>query len=259
LYGERDNGAGIGKLENQGLGPVVVTGGAKRVGRSIVEYFASRGHPVCIHYFRSGDDAESLAEQIGEQGGRVVTVQADLTQSEEAAQRIMSACLSLGTPTALINNAAAFRPESLAETTAESFDTTLATNVKTPLVLSREFAKIATVGQIINIADWRGLHPIPGHLTYTLSKAALIAMTQLLAQELAPNIRVNAIAPGALLPASHGLDQGIDLAARNPLRRPGGTEAVVNAVDYLMKASFVTGEILRVTGGEELAIQRGHE
>lgn len=231
---------------------MIVTGSAKRVGRAVVEHLASLGHPVCIHFFQSAKDAQSLATRIREQGGQAVTVGADLTDSEGAARAIMESCQQLGTPVALINNASVFMPESLSEATADSFDKTLATNVKTPLILSREFAKLAKVGQIINIADWRGLHPIPGHLTYTLSKATLITLTQLLAQELAPNIRVNAIAPGALLPASHGLDGDVELADRNPLRRAGGTEAVVTAVEYLMKAKFVTGEVLRVTGGEEL-------
>jgi NAD(P)-dependent dehydrogenase (short-subunit alcohol dehydrogenase family) len=240
------------------LGVVIVTGAAKRVGRAIVENLAELGYPICIHYFRSSDEAESLAAQIRARGGRVVTVGADLTHSEAAARAILDACLKLGMPTTLINNASSFFPESLGDATADSFDSTMATNVKTPLILSREFAKVAPTGQIINVADWRGLHPIPGHLSYTLSKAALIALTQLLALELAPDIRVNAIAPGALLPASHGLPEELELSARNPLRRVGGTRAVVEAVDYLMKASFVTGEVLRVTGGEELAIQRGH-
>jgi len=189
----------------------------------------------------------------------VVTVKADLAQSTEAVQQIFSACTTLGAPQILINNAAIFTAQSLHEVDGPSFDETIAVNLKAPTLLCRQFASAASSGQIINIADWRGLRPIPGHLSYTLSKAGLIALTEMLALELAPRIRVNAIALGAILPAETGADEELDIESRNPLRRAGGITAVVSAVDYLLNTPFVTGETLRLTGGEELAIQRGRE
>jgi pteridine reductase len=238
---------------------VIVTGAGRRIGRVLVEYFAAKGHPVCLHYFRSGDAAESLASSLRDRGATVVTVKADLAQTTQAVRKIFAACTDIGTPQILVNNAAIFSAESLLQVDGPSFDETIAVNLKAPTLLSRQFASVASSGQIINMADWRGLRPIPGHLSYTLSKAGLIALTEMLALELAPAIRVNAIASGAILPAESGADEGLDMDARNPLRRAGGTEAIVSAVDYLVNTSFVTGEILRLTGGEELAIQRGHK
>lgn len=239
-------------------GPVIVTGAAKRVGRGIALRLAELGYPICVHYLNSRAEAQQLVSSIRDVGVAAVTVRADLSNPESAADAIMEACLEIGTPAALINNAAVFQPESIAEVNSDSFLSTMAINLQAPLLLTREFAKSTTEGQVINIVDWRGTRPVPGHLSYTLAKSGLVALTQLLAQELAPRIRVNAVAPGALLPASHGMDEGLELAARNPLRKAGGIAPVVHAVEYLMSAEFVTGEILHVTGGEQLAIQRGH-
>ncbi|MEO2011060.1 MAG: SDR family NAD(P)-dependent oxidoreductase [Pirellulaceae bacterium] len=240
-------------------GAVIVTGAGRRIGRALVEYLSGVGHPVCLHYFRSDDSAEQVASSLRDRGGQVVTVKADLAQSTEAVQQIFSACTTLGAPQILINNAAIFTAQSLHEVDGPSFDETIAVNLKAPTLLCRQFASAASSGQIINIADWRGLRPIPGHLSYTLSKAGLIALTEMLALELAPRIRVNAIALGAILPAETGADEELDIESRNPLRRAGGITAVVSAVDYLLNTPFVTGETLRLTGGEELAIQRGRE
>lgn len=246
------------------IGPVIITGCALRVGRAIAEHLAARGYPICIHYRHSASAANILAAGIRDRGGSAVTVAADFTEPAKAVEQIYSACSTLGRPTLLINNASVFAAESLMEITSESFDATMATNLKAPLLLSQRFADCWSGAhshgadpQIINIADWRGLRPIPGHLTYTLTKASLIALTELLALELAPTIRVNAIAPGALLPASSG-PEPTPLERRNPLLQVGGTEAVVRAIEYLCTARFVTGEVMKVTGGEELAIQRGH-
>jgi pteridine reductase len=129
-------------------------------------------------------------------------------------------------------------------------------NLKAPAFLCREFAARHQAGQpaaIVNIADWRGLRPVPGHFSYTLTKAGLVALTQLLALELAPDIRVNAVAPGAILPPpGAGSDVLQRLAQQVPLKRHGGPADITEAILYLLRADFVTGEVLCVTGGEHL-------
>src|SRR5690606_9341968 len=108
-------------------------------------------------------------------------------------------------------------------------------------------------GHIINIVDWRATRPKPGHLAYTISKAALAAVTQILAQELAPRVRVNAIAPGAILPPpGEGDDHLLRIAERIPLRRPGHPDEIARALLFVLESEFVTGEVLHVTGGEQL-------
>jgi NAD(P)-dependent dehydrogenase (short-subunit alcohol dehydrogenase family) len=236
---------------------VVVTGGAVRIGRHIARELAREGARICLHYGHSSTAADEALSELRELGAEATSVGADLSRPVEAARIVFAhARETLGEIRVLINNAAIFEPGTLASTDEENFDRHIAINLKAPFYLTREFAKQLrpdSHGAVINIVDWRGLRPIPGHAAYTLSKAALAAQTKLLAQELGPRIRVNGIAPGAILPApGSSLQAFADRAKWNPLHRTGTPDDVARAVNYLLTSEFVTGEILHVTGGEEL-------
>lgn len=233
----------------------IVTGGAVRIGREIALALARAGMHIGLHYGRSEAAAHSVGEEIRKLGVRCELLQADLLDPA-APQRVFERARALGDIRVLVNSAAIFEPAGLPETSLDLWDRHLAINLRAPFFLTREFAKqlpAAAAGAVVNILDWRGTDPVPGHDAYTITKAGLAAATRLLAQELGPRIRVNGVAPGAILPPP-GVSAA-DFAARerhNPLQRIGGPADISAAVLYLLQADFVTGEILHVTGGEEL-------
>ncbi|MGE3313476.1 MAG: SDR family oxidoreductase [Planctomycetaceae bacterium] len=235
----------------------IVTGGAVRIGRALSIALAREGVNVCIHYGSSIAAAEKTASEIESCGVRATVIQADLRKSAEAARRVVEhAAEKFGAVDFLINSAAVFEAATLADTTEESYDRHLAINLKAPLFLCREFAAQLSSnrnGHIINIADWRGTHPVPGHLAYTLTKSAIVTLTQILAVELAPGVQVNAIAPGAILPPPGKDDAYLDrIAAKIPLKRSGSPDDMTAAAVFLLRSEFITGEIMHVTGGEHL-------
>ena len=236
----------------------IVTGAAVRIGRAIALRLAEAGMHVGVHYHASERAAREVVETICSLGVRAIAVSADLSRPIAAAAEIFEQVRhELGPAHVLINSAAIFEPGTLATTDEDNWDRHQNINLKAPLFLSREFARQLPPGErghIINIADWRGETPIPGHLSYTVAKAGLIAVTKLLAQELGPAVQVNAIAPGPILPAPGQSPQ--EFARRGselPLGRPGDPEAIARGVLYLLKTDFVTGDIHHITGGEHLA------
>ena len=235
----------------------IVTGGAVRLGRALALRLAAERVHVCLHYHGSEDAAEDALERIRQLGVRGTAVQADFSRPEPAARKVLEhAGSALGPVDILVNSAAVFGPDSLAGLEEDDWDRHQNVNLKAPVFLSQAFARQIgpqQCGQIVNIADWRACRPVPGHLAYTVAKAGLITATRLLARELAPRIRVNAIAPGAILPPPGEPDAYLDrLAERIPLRRTGGPDDVADALVYLLRSDFTTGEVLHVTGGEEL-------
>jgi len=237
----------------------LVTGGAVRLGRALALSLAEQGVRLLIHYGSSAGPAQATISQVKTMGGEALALQADFRQSGAAARLLDRAVEHFGQLDILVNSAAIFGAGDLSDTTEENWDKHFAINLKSPFFLSQAFA--AHVGQerrghIINIADWRALRPGPDHLTYTLTKAGLVTMTQSLALALAPNIQVNAIAPGAILPPpDKGEDYLEKLGQALPLQRSGSPEEVSKAMLYLLQSDFVTGELIFVTGGEHL--QRG--
>ncbi len=235
----------------------IVTGGGVRLGRAIALALANAGASVCLHYGHSEAEAEATADEIRSQGGSVATVQADLLNSTDAAQTIITKALSsFGHADFLVNNAAIFEDGTLATTTETDWDRHFAINLKSPFFLIQAFAAELAHGRrahVVNIADWRGLRPGTDHLAYTLTKAGLITLTHSLAQELAPNVQVNAIAPGAILPPPDQQPAYLDeLAKRIPLRRTGHAGDVTDALLFLLRSDFITGEVVRITGGQDL-------
>lgn len=235
----------------------IVTGGAVRIGRAISLALAAQGVNVCVHYGQSRREAEETVAAIRSLGVDAAAVSADLRDPTVAADAVVEmAVAEFGRADILINSAAVFTQGTLSTTTEEQWDHNFNVNLKAPAFLCQQFVAALRPEQrahIINIADWRGTRPVVGHLAYTLTKSALVALTRMLAQELAPNVQVNAVAPGAILPPPGKDERHLQQLAQSlPLRRPGSPEEVTRAVLYLLDADFVTGEIIHLTGGQQL-------
>lgn len=233
----------------------LVTGGAVRLGRALALALGRSGVHLAVHYNSSASEAESVLMQVREYGVRAVAIQTDLSASG-AAQSVMGKALdAFGQVDILVNSAAIFLPGTWRDTTEADWDAHFTINLKTPFFMSQAFARALgdQRGHIINIADWRATRPGVGYMAYTFTKAALVAMTSSLALAMAPNIQVNAIAPGAVLPPpGKGVEYLEALARKIPLKRYGSPEDVAEAMLYLLRSDFTTGELLYVTGGQQL-------
>lgn len=235
----------------------IVTGGAARIGAAIVSALADERMPVCIHYGRSQDAAEKLAGRIASTARAATTVSADLRDADASAVKVIDHCVkTLGPPEVLICSASIFEPGELTTTRDDEWDRYLAIHLKAPAALCREFVRTRPLGKrqhIVMMLDGRVLRPSPGHLAYTVSKCALASLTRILAQELAPEVQVNGIAPGAILPPEGTSEDHLRRAEQKiPLRRRGDPVDIVQTVLFLLRSDFVTGQIVAVTGGEEL-------
>ncbi len=232
----------------------LITGGARRIGRAVALALAQAGYAVVVHARRSRAAAESLAEEIGRHGGTAHVVLADLADSAAVAG-LVPAAAAFGPLTLLVNSAAEFEPDDIATLERARFERTMAVNLAAPLFLIQAFAAQAPAGAaIVNIVDQRVLRPRTRFLSYGLSKSALGAATVMLAQALAPAIRVNAVAPGPVLPSPRqSAEQFAEQAARLPLGRGPSPEEVAEAVVYLARAASVTGVTIAVDGGQHLA------
>jgi NAD(P)-dependent dehydrogenase (short-subunit alcohol dehydrogenase family) len=236
---------------------IIVTGGATRLGGAMSSALARQGANVVVHYHRGADAAQAIVGECQRAGGTGLAVEADFLDPVAAAKNVVSRAMEhFGRVDGLVNSASIFEPSSLAQTTEDIFDRHMAVNLKASVFMCQAFAGVVESnqrGHIINIADWRATRPIPGHLTYTLTKSGLVSLTRLLAQELAPNIQVNCICPGAILPPA-GVDnsEADQLSARNVLGRMGGPREVTETLLYLLQSDFITGEVIHVTGGENL-------
>lgn len=230
----------------------LVTGSAKRIGRSIALALAKRGYDVAVHCNRSKDEAEKVRDGLEEFGVRCEILACDL-RSPELDGLVESALQLLPGLELLVNNASVFGKASLTETDREVFDLHFDVNLKAPFFLSKHFAESVGKGQIVNIVDARVFGLSPEYAVYALTKSALFDLTRLNALELAPDIRVNAIAPGAILPPpGEDLDYLQPLTKRIPLKQHGSPDNVVRALLYLLDNEFVTGQCLTVDGGEWL-------
>jgi NAD(P)-dependent dehydrogenase (short-subunit alcohol dehydrogenase family) len=234
----------------------IVTGSAVRLGRALSLALAEQGVRLAIHYGSSAGAAEAAVQEIKARGGEATAIQADLSRPGEAQAIVERAVAHFGQVDILVNSAAIFEPGNWDDTTEASWDRHFAINLKSPFFLSQAFAAQVgreRAGHIVNMADWRGVRPAADHVAYTLTKAALIAMTKSLALALAPNIQVNAIAPGLILPPP-GRDQAYleRKASQVPAQRVGSPQEIANAMIFLLRSDFVTGDLIFVTGGEHL-------
>ena len=197
-----------------------------------------------------------LVNRIRSQGGTAVAVSADLRDPRAAAMAVFEAAAELGEVTTLINSAAVFQNRALPWVDLYHCNVHLSVNLLAPIFLAQQFIRQLGEGQrghIINILDWRAQRPGADHLVYTATKAALSSVTKSLALQLAPLIQVNGLAPGAILPPEDRTNWHEQRAITSiPLKRTGSPKALVDAINFLLDANFITGEILNVTGGEEL-------
>ncbi len=234
----------------------VVTGAARRVGREIALAMAARGLAVVVHHGTSTVEANVLVNRIRSQGGTAVAVSADLRDPRAAAMAVFEAAAELGEVTTLINSAAVFQNRALPWVDLYHCNVHLSVNLLAPIFLAQQFIRQLGEGQrghIINILDWRAQRPGPDHLVYTATKAALSSVTKSLALQLAPLIQVNGLAPGAILPPEDRTNWHEQRAITSiPLKRTGSPKELVDAINFLLDSNFITGEILNVTGGEEL-------
>ena len=235
----------------------IVTGGSVRLGKAIALCLAEEGVKIGLHYNQSAEQAECTLKEITSLGSTGMLVGADFRQPLQAAERIVEQTLSeFNRLDILVNSAAIFEESSLSSVTLDHWDRHFDINLKAPFFLCQKFTQHLEPGeraQIVNIADWRGTRPGNDHPVYTLTKSALVAMTKSLAQHLAPVVQVNAIAPGAVLPPPDSDQSDLQLIAEKiPLRRTGTAKDVTNALLYLLRSDFITGEVLHITGGQQL-------
>ncbi len=231
----------------------LVTGGAARLGRAIALGLAARGADLALHYNSSEAEAGRTAEEIRALGRRCILIGADLRQADAPEKILHAADAAYKKTDILINSAAVFERGTLEKTSPDLWEKTLAINLRAPFFLSQAFAAQTENGDIIFLADSRVRRPTVEFLAYTLTKSALITLTRSLAKSLAPRIRVNAVAPGVILPPpGEGEEYLQRLIPRIPLGRHGSPDDIVRGVAYLLEAPFVTGEVLHIDGGEYL-------
>jgi pteridine reductase len=233
---------------------VLITGSARRVGRIFALGCARAGADVIIHHGHSPEQAAETRDEIEKLGRRAWILASDLNKPAEASE-VISRANGFSPLYALVNSAAIFEPLSLPETTLSDWERHLAINLTAPFLLSQAFANQISDGQearIVNILDWRALRPGADHFPYTVSKAALAALTRSLAVALAPRISVNGLALGAVLPPADG-GEGPDVTENIPLRRWSEEDEVQQALVFLLAGpAYITGEIVHVDGGRHL-------
>jgi NAD(P)-dependent dehydrogenase (short-subunit alcohol dehydrogenase family) len=234
-------------------GTALVTGGPRRIGRELVRACSAAGYDVAIHCRREDDDARAALAEVRETGQSGGLFTCDLNDEGEVASLVRRVIDSLGPVTLLVNSASLFRNDAFAEIERASWDEHLNINLRAPLVLSREMAAQGLAGHIVHILDQRVLAPGPDYFSYTLSKAALWSATRMMAIELAPRIRVNAIGPGPVLANPDQSPADFDAeAASTPLGRAVDPADIGRALTYLIGAASVTGQMIAVDGGQHL-------
>lgn len=244
-----------GPLEGQ---VALVTGAAKRIGRTIALRFAADGAAVVVNYATSKTEAEAVVREIRASGGRAVAVQADVTRRAEVHNLISAAQREFGRIDILVNNAGVFFPAKFAELTEEQWDRVMNVNLKSQYLCAQEVAPVMKRGgrgRIINLSSLGGFLAWPGYTHYCVSKAGSIMLTRCLARVLAPEILVNSVAPGTIeFPGDDPSQQlhAQEYIERVPLHRTGKGNDIADAVAYLATADFVTGQTLVVDGGRIL-------
>lgn len=239
---------------------VLVTGGARRIGAAIVRTLHGAGCDVAIHCHASFDAADALARELDAvRPGSTLVLQADLAHDDRLPELIAHTVGRFGRLDGLVNNASAFFPTPLGTATPAQWDALFASNARAPFFLAQAAVPhlVAAGGAIVNLVDIHAARALADHTPYVMAKAALVAGTRALAVELAPRVRVNAVAPGAILWPEQGTDadRRAVLLARTPLARTGTAEEVAEAVRWLLlEASYCTGQVLEVDGGRTLLV-----
>ena len=236
----------------------LITGASKRIGKAIAEHLASKGWSVFIHYNTSGKAAELLAAELSLEFPKqtFMPIQANLANRNEVLGLIPKVVSENGEFNLLVNNASVFDKSYLSETSAELFDSQMDVNLKAPFFLMRDFANYCKKGNIVNFVDTRVTSNKSNFAAYSLSKKGLWDLTQMAALEFAPEIRVNAIAPGVTLAPEDEDENYLQNLAKNiPMKRPGGLNPILKSIDYILENKYLTGQLLFADGGENLGVQ----
>ncbi len=235
---------------------ILITGAAVRVGRGLARACATAGADIVIHYHHSQQQAQETRDEIRAMGRQAWLVEADLAREDEI-NHMVGQLAQAGPLYGLVNSAAVFEPLSMSETTAVDWDRHLAINLTAPFLLSKAFAAQVPpdgTGRIVNMTDWRALRPGKDHFPYTISKAALTSLTAAMAVALAPNVNVNALALGAILPPTDKAQrEDSELLKPVPAGRWGELPEVEAALLFLLAGpAYVTGQVIHVDGGRHL-------
>lgn len=232
----------------------LVTGAAKRLGRALALRLAEEGADVVVHYRSSVADAQSAVADIEKFGRTGHAIAADLTNVAEIKRLFDETAKQFGRLDILVNSAANFLPSSIVSTTEEIWDASLDTNLKASFFCAQAAAPLLrrTKGNIINFADTGGLVGWPGYIVHSVSKAGVVMLTKALAKALAPEVRVNAIAPGTITMPGDPPQLEADFIKLAPLRRTGAPSDIADAVVFLARSKFITGQVLLVDGGRTL-------
>ncbi|HEY8276411.1 MAG TPA: SDR family oxidoreductase [Methyloceanibacter sp.] len=235
---------------------VLVTGAGRRVGRAIAIDLARVGWCVGVHYHRSEQDAAGVVAEIQRQGGKAAALQADLGMPEQLVPLLRACTDELGPVTCLINNAAHYDWDSLAGMSLESWQAHLDVDLRAAVFLTQAFAALlpqGLTGNVINLIDQKVWRLDPGFFSYTIAKSALWTATQTMAQALAPRIRVNAIAPGPVLPSHRQSEAEFERECREtPLGRAATLEEICRTIAFLLATPSITGQMIAVDCGQHL-------
>ncbi len=237
---------------------VLVTGAAQRIGAEIVRTLHGAGMRVALHYRGSQQAAKALAAELNRlRDGSAALLQADLSDQATLAPLVEAATAHWGRLDALVNNASTFYPSAVGAVTQPQWHDLMDVNLKAPFFLAQAAAPELSKngGSIINIADIHADRPLKGYPVYCMAKAGLVMMTRALARELGPAVRVNAVAPGAILWPEQGLEEAAQksILARTALKRQGRPKDIAGAVLFLIRdAEYITGQVLSVDGGRSL-------
>jgi NAD(P)-dependent dehydrogenase (short-subunit alcohol dehydrogenase family) len=233
----------------------LITGASKRIGKAITDHLAEKGWNVAIHFNSSEKSANNLVASLSTKypKQKFTSFQTNLAEIIEVEKLIPNIISEFGKIDLLINNASVFESSYLKETSEELFNSQFDVNFKAPFVLTRDFANQCKTGNIINFLDTRITSNKSNFAAYSLSKKALWELTKMAALELAPNIRVNAIAPGVTLPPDDKNDNYLQNLAQNiPMKKPGGLVPIIQSLDFILENNHLTGQLLFADGGENL-------
>jgi pteridine reductase len=232
----------------------LVTGSAKRLGRAVALRLAAEGADLVIHHGNSHVEAQETVGEIEKLGRRAVALSADLRKVDEIRKLFVEVAKEFGRLDILVNSAANFLPASIVSTTEEIWDASLDTNLKAGFFCAQAAAPLLrrAKGAIVNFADVGGLQGWPGYIPHSISKAGVVMLTKVLAKALAPDVRVNAIAPGTITMPGDPPEWEADFDKLAPLGRTGTPSDIADAVSYLVHAEFMTGHTLVLDGGRIL-------
>lgn len=233
---------------------VLVTGGARRIGRAIVDRLAADGWDIAIHHHSSSEDARAAVGHVRSLGREAIAVSADLEDLTAVRSMAAELCDTFGPLTAIVNNASVFLDDEIESENFEVWDQHMNVHLKAPYILTQELLKQIPEGQagnVVNIIDQRVFNPSKHFPSYTMSKMALWDQTQILARALAPAIRVNAVGPGPVLPSPRQAQEDFDIqASQTPLERSVDPSEIAAAVSFLLDAPSVTGQMIAVDSGQ---------